>query len=241
VSDSRDKLVDLTKALVTTSRDVVAEEKDAASDDNPFDQVSGTPSLDALKINDEALTDEQLAELLTKIEEAKSDPETWEAVTNVLGLALKGLVLFLSLLMTVTLIGCASTPVEIRDAMDIEKKAFGVFKSDHDAIVTAYHADLTLALDRQVEIIMKYELKAAGNDEAKKAQIIEQAGVKRAELQQLLDRHTAKIKQADNNYAIALKIHAAVEQYLAQEFDSTAMVGAAETAFQAVEAITSGD
>jgi hypothetical protein len=231
---AREKVVDLTKELVTASRE-------AATEENPFDQVSGTPALDELKIGGEALSDEQLQELLDKIEAAKSDTEMWKAVTNVLGVALKGLVLLLSLLMLVTLTGCASTPVEIREAMDIEKKAFGVFKGDHDAIVTAYHADLTLALDRQVQIIMKYELQAAGDDEAKKARIIEQAGVKRAEIQQLLDRHMANVKQADNNYAIALKIHAAVEQYLAQEFDSAAMVGVAETAFEAVEAVTSGD
>jgi hypothetical protein len=238
---ARDSLVDITKGFVAASRRVVAEDKAAATDDNPFDQVSGTPALDALKINDEELTEEQLQQLLDKIEAAKSDPEMWKALTNVLGVALKGLVLLLSLLMLVTLTGCTSTPVEIREAMQIEKKAFGVFKSDHDIIVKAYHADLTLALDRQVEIIMKYELKAAGNDEAKKARIIEQAGVKRAELRKRLDQHMMNVKQADNNYLIALKIHAAVERYLAQEFDSAAMVGTAEAALQAVEAVTSSD
>ncbi|MHC4434808.1 MAG: hypothetical protein ACYTBS_23465 [Planctomycetota bacterium] len=241
MSDSRDKLVDLTKALVTTSRDVVAEEKDAASDDNPFDQVSGTPSLDALKINDEALTDEQLKELLEKIEEAKSDPETWKAVTNVLGLALKGLVLFLSLLM---MVGCASTPQEVRDAMAIERKAFHVFKSDHDIIVVAYHADLKAALIKQVDLILKYELEAAGGDQAKRARLIEQSAKKRDEIQQMLDGHLSRIKQASNNFDIAMKIHIAVEDYLSQKFDSAAMAETAETGYDALEAVlaaTSGD
>ena len=239
----REKLVDVTKALVTTSRDVVAAEQASSTDTNPFDQVSGTPSLDALKINDEALTDEQLAELLTKIEEAKSDPETWEAVTNVLGLALKGLVLLLSLLMLVTLTGCATVPDEIHEAMQIERSAFSVFKSDHDIIVAAYHADLKAALGTQVDLILKYELQAAGTDQAKRERLIELSGKKRVELDQQLDAHMARIKQAGNNFDIAMKIHTAVEDFLSQKFDSAAMVEAAETGFSAVEAVlgTSSD
>ncbi len=233
----RDKLVDITKALVTASHDVVAAEQASSTDDNPFDQVSGTPSLDALKINDAALTDEQLEQLLDKIEEAKSDPEMWKAVTNVLGLALKGLVLLLSLLMMVTLTGCVGvTPEPVREAMQIERQAFETFKGDHDVIVKAYHDDLRLALDRQIDIILKYELNAAGDDAAKKAQIIEQAGKKRAELQQLLDAHVGRVAQAGNNYAIAMKIHAAVEDYLSQEFDAAALASAtAEAASSTLE------
>jgi hypothetical protein len=234
VSDSRDKIVDLTKELVTTSRDVVAEEKDAASDDNPFDQVSGTPSLDALKLNDETLTDEQLKELLEKIEAAKADPEMWNAITSALGLALKGLVLILSLLM---MVGCASTPQEIRDAMRIERTAFGVFKDDHDIIVKAYHADLKAALMKQVDLILKYELEAAGDDQAKRARLIEQSGKKRDEIQQMLEAHVGRVAQASNNFDIAMKIHTAVEDYLAQEFDSAAMTQAATTGFDALEAV----
>jgi hypothetical protein len=78
---ARDSLVDITKGFVAASRRVVAEDKAAATDDNPFDQVSGTPALDALKINDEELTEEQLQQLLDKIEAAKSDPEMWKALT----------------------------------------------------------------------------------------------------------------------------------------------------------------
>jgi len=224
---SQEKIVDLTKALVTTSHEVVAAESD------PFDQVSGTPALDDLKLNGVTLSDEELTELIAKVEAAKTDPEVWKTVAESVGAMLKILMLALGLLL---MVGCA-TPAEVHQAMDAEAKAFGVFKSDHDIIVRAYHDDLKLALDRQIDLILKYELLAAGADEAKKAALIQGATTKRTEIQAQLEAHIKRIIQADGNYAIAMKIHAAVAQYMAKELDAAAMSGAAETGLEAVQAV----
>lgn len=90
------------------------------------------------------------------------------------------------------------------------------FKADHDAIIAAYHADLTLALETQIRLIEDYEIKLKGP--TAKAEdltaLMAQARDKRTEIAAKLAAISAKVKTADRNFEIALQIHAAIDSFL---------------------------
>ena len=73
---SRQEVLDTAKTLLTQLKDVSS---------NPFDQVSGTPALDALKLNGQVISDDDLKGLLTAVEKAKTDNEMWGKVAGAIG------------------------------------------------------------------------------------------------------------------------------------------------------------
>ncbi len=76
---TRTEMLDKVKTLVEASRELSAEAP------NPFDQVSGTPALDNLKLNGQVISDEDLGKLLGAVEKAKTDDEMWGKVAGVVG------------------------------------------------------------------------------------------------------------------------------------------------------------
>lgn len=75
--------------VLDTAGKLLRQLKEAAA--NPFDQVSGTPALDALKLNGAVISDADLEKLLGAVEKAKTDQETWNKVAGAIGSLIGGL------------------------------------------------------------------------------------------------------------------------------------------------------
>ena len=232
---TKEEVLETTKKLLQQVKDLSG----AASSSNPFDQVSGTPALDALKLNGNVISDEDLKKLLDAVDKAKVNEESWVAFAKSLGsfvgaVAKAAIVLLLAFLF----IGCA-TPPAIRQAHQTELQAFTAFKADHDAVVNALLADLALALETQIRLIENYEIKVKGDPVAAATlmPLLDAARAKREEIAKKLDAHRVRIKSADGNYDIAVQIHTAIGQFLghgsidASDVDALAeMVGTLKSA-----------
>jgi len=209
---SKEEVLEKTKELLKAAQDLSAHPPPP----NPFDAVSGTPALDALKLNGQVITDADLTKLLADVEKAKTDQETWTKVAKTIGGLLGGLAKGVILpLLAVVFIGC-STPPPIKQASQVEYEALVAFKSDHDAMVTALFSDLALALETQVRLIEDYEIKAKGATvaQADLTTLLGQARTKREDLTKKLDLLRAKLKTADRNFEIALQIQQAIDSFL---------------------------
>lgn len=209
---TRNELLDRVKELAASARELSAQPTPPA---NPFDQVSGTPALDALKLNGQVISDGDLQKLLTACEKAKTDEETWKKVAGTVGALLGGLAKLALALLLMVLVAC-STPPPIQRASVVEEQALLAFKQDHDAIVKALFDDLALALETQIRLIEDYEIKAKGNAvaQADLAALLGQARKKREETAAKLDLLRVKVKAADRNFEIALQIHASIAAFL---------------------------
>lgn len=209
---SKEEVLEKTKALIKAAQDLSAHPPPP----NPFDAVSGTPALDALKLNGQVISDADLAKLLGEVEKAKTDQEAWKKVAGTIGGFLGGLAKGVILpLLAVVLIGC-STPPPIKQASQVEYEALVAFKADHDAMVAALFSDLALALETQVRLIEDYEIKAKGATvaQADLMALLGQARTKREELTKKLDALRAKLKTADRNFEIALQIQQSIDAFL---------------------------
>lgn len=207
---TRDELLDKVKDLMAAARDL------SASPPNPFSAVSGTPALDALKLNGSVLSDADLSKLLAEVEKAKSDDDTWKKVAATVGGLLGGLAKGILALLVVLGLAACSTPPPIQRASLIEGQAMAAFKSDHDLIVLALFSDLALALETQIQLIENYEIKSKGAavSQADLSLLLEQGRKKRAEIAAKLDALRAKVKTADKNYEIAVQIHQSIATFL---------------------------
>jgi hypothetical protein len=207
---SRAEVLDRTKELLIASRDLTA------NPSNPFDAVSGTPAMDNLTLNGAVITEADLTKLLGEIEKAKTDEEMWKKVAGTIGSLIGGLAKGLIVLTLIfALVGC-STPPSVKQASQIERQAVVAFKADHDAIVKALFSDLALALETQIRLIEDYEIKAKGAtvNQVDLMTLLAQARKKREEIAQKLDTHVAKVKEADANFTIFLRIHDAIDAFL---------------------------
>lgn len=207
---TKEEVLDTAKKLIQQVRDL------SAAPPGPFDQVSGTPALDALKLNGNVISDEELKKLLDGVDKAKVNEESWVAFAKSLG-SFVGAVAkaVIVLLLAVLFVGCA-TPPAVRQAHQVEQQAFTAFKLDHDAVVNALLSDLALALETQIRLIEIYEIKAKGDpvNQAVLLPLLTAARAKREEVASKLEVHRAKIKSADGNYEIAVQIHTAIGQFL---------------------------
>src|SRR3990172_9571294 len=124
---SKEEVLEKTKELIKAAQDLSAHPPPP----NPFDAVSGTPALDALKLNGQVISDADLTRLLADVEKAKTDQETWTKVAKTIGGLLGGLAKGVLLpLMAVVFLGC-STPPPIKQASQVEYEALIAFKTDH--------------------------------------------------------------------------------------------------------------
>jgi len=233
---SRADVLDKVKELLTAARDLSATAPPPSTgvptaQADPFQQVSGTPALDALKLNGQVISDADLATLLAQIEKAKTDDGTWKNVAGAVGGLLKSLapllLAALAILCAFLPVGCA-TPPPIEQASTVEAQAFQAFKSDHDAIVKALFDDLSLALETQVRLIEDYEIKLKGANvpQADLEKLLAQGRAKRDELAAKLVAYRTQIAGADKNFTIALQIHEAVDSYLRRPpFDASSFSG----------------
>ncbi len=223
---TREQVLDTAKDLLVQLRDLSA--GDAAGGtlplppsvpSNPFDQVSGTPALDALKLNGNVISTSELNTLLAQVEAAKTNEDDWITVAKALGAFAGALAkAFLVFLVAALFVGCA-TPLPVKQAEATELQAFVAFKKDHDAIVTALLSDLALALENEIQLIENYEIRAKGATvaQADLMTLLNQARAKRADIAKKMEAHRAMIATADGNYQIALEVHAAVSDFLGHD------------------------
>lgn len=204
-------LEDLKRLIVSAS----AASKSSAAD--PFDQVDTTiQPLENLKLNGPVLSDAELNKLLTEVEKAKNDTETWEKIAGTVGSLLGGLAKgLLGILIAVMFIGCA-TPPPIQRAVLVERAAILAFKSDHDKIVDALFNALEDELEKQIRFIENYEIQLKGVTiaQADIQMLMTQARKKRDDLKTAMQQYREKVKGADKNFEIALKIHDSISGFL---------------------------
>ena len=204
-------LEDLKRLIVSAS----SAQKSAPA--NPFDQVDTTiKPLEDLKLNAPVLSDADLQKLLSEVEKAKDDAETWAKVAGTVGSLLGGLAKgLLGILVAVVFVGC-STPPPIQNAVLVERQAMLAFKQDHDKIVDALFTALEEELEKQIRFIENYEiqLKGATLTQADVQTLMTQARKKRDDLKTAMQQYRDKVKTADKNFDIALQMHDSVSGFL---------------------------
>jgi len=115
--------------------------------------------------------------------------------------------------------GCFQPPPVVTMAHDKEKEAIEVFVKDVNSLTGAYHDHLAAALEKQTELIFKYEWEKLVDKDGK----VDAAAAKtlfdgmleaRKEDAQVLGQVAARVASAQRNADAALVIHDSIKRFM---------------------------